>query len=138
MKIVITGSEGFLGRVICHKLSRKDFQIIKLDKKLNYDLTKPASLSGISDFDVLIHLASLSFVPDSFENPSSFYHTNITLRDQHHGVPMSGTLVKFSFRLGTQYARSWKLLPWLVHRDVFVSAPLSSGWVFRANACSCF
>ncbi len=78
MKIVITGSEGFLGRVICHKLSRKDFQIIKLDKKLNYDLTKPASLSGISDFDVLIHLASLSFVPDSFENPSSFYHTNIT------------------------------------------------------------
>jgi len=35
------------------------------------------SLSNIVHFDLLIHLAAKTHVPDSFKDPASFYHTNV-------------------------------------------------------------
>ena len=77
MKIAITGSSGFVGTALKQKLIKANHKIIEIDFDLGFDLTNWESVKKIECFDVLIHLAAKSFVPDSFENPSSFYKTNI-------------------------------------------------------------
>jgi nucleoside-diphosphate-sugar epimerase len=77
MKIVITGSKGFVGKVLINKLRSNSSQIVEIDLEQGFDLMDWDSLRFIDKFDVLIHLAAKSYVPDSFENPSSFYKTNV-------------------------------------------------------------
>lgn len=77
MKIAITGSKGFIGTKLKKRLLKDDHEIIEIDFDLGYDVTKWNSLKEIEYFEVLIHLAAKSYVPDSFVNPISFYETNI-------------------------------------------------------------
>ena len=77
MTIVITGSNGFIGKYLTRHLLSLNHKIIELDINFGYDLTKWKSIEKIKNFDILIHFASKSFVPDSFVNPRDFYQTNI-------------------------------------------------------------
>lgn len=76
--IAITGSSGFVGKALIEKLkNRDDINIIEIDLETGYDITNQQSLRNVKEFDVMVHLAAKSYVPDSFEQPASFYHTNI-------------------------------------------------------------
>lgn len=78
MRIAISGSEGFLGKALQSRFQNdKDVKLIGVDKKNGLDLTEPSVLSQIPKFDVFVHLAALSYVPDSYKNPYAFYHVNI-------------------------------------------------------------
>ncbi len=78
MRIAVTGSEGFIGTNLNNKLRQEyKFSVLKLDSKLGFDLCVEKTLSSIEPFEVLVHLAALSFVPDAFKNPSRFYYTNM-------------------------------------------------------------
>ncbi|NBX76910.1 MAG: NAD(P)-dependent oxidoreductase [Proteobacteria bacterium] len=65
MRILVTGSNGFLGRELVHKLQRHNHTVIGLDKDfeshsdqfIHHDLSEPLRISGAT-FDVCIHLAS--------------------------------------------------------------------------------
>ena len=78
MRILITGSEGFVGKRLVKFLKLSGYSTICLDLTLGYNLTKWDSLCDIPPFDYLFHLAASSFVPDSFENPRRFYENNIS------------------------------------------------------------
>lgn len=77
MTIAITGSDGFVGKYLLNTLKkRNDINIIPIDitqgiNACNWDEVKDIKA------DVYIHLANKSFVPDSYNNPHSFYDVNL-------------------------------------------------------------
>ncbi len=78
MKIVVTGSEGFIGKNLCPKLTSNGHEIIRFDNKLGHDITETSLFNENYESGIIIHLAAKSFVPDSYINPIDLYKTNIT------------------------------------------------------------
>ena len=77
MKIAVTGSYGFVGSHLVKRLIEMGVDIICLDIKNGIDITDWTQVQGTEKFDVLIHLAAKSYVPDSYKLPRDFYYTNI-------------------------------------------------------------
>jgi len=77
MRIAITGCEGFIGSYLLNTFADKFNDIIKIDFNYGYDITNFSCLESVPKFDVLIHLAAKSFVPDSYEKPHEFYKVNV-------------------------------------------------------------
>ena len=88
-KILVTGSEGYIGQHLCHTLQNHDIELYKLDKQFEsrgaytfeVDLRKPQDIRkcGVMDidFDAIIHLAALVRVGESVDYPTAYYNTNI-------------------------------------------------------------
>ena len=77
-KILITGSEGFVGKNLIRYLKNYSFEIIETKDK-TLDLKLNESWEKIEKCDYLIHLAGKSFVPKSWEEPGKFIENNILL-----------------------------------------------------------
>ncbi|MBN1213873.1 MAG: NAD(P)-dependent oxidoreductase [Candidatus Lokiarchaeota archaeon] len=77
--IAVTGSAGFVGRHLVNALNKNKENVIELDIDKGFDLTKKKDVERIPKFDVIVHLASKSFVPHSFERPYEFYHDNYVM-----------------------------------------------------------
>jgi len=73
MKILLTGSEGFIGQNLKTYLQDRH-QLICLDKKTGNDLV---TCNLDYDVDVVIHLAGLSGVRDSLDNPTEYWINNV-------------------------------------------------------------
>jgi len=77
LKILITGTKGFIGSNLCLKL--RELNISFIDYNYHHD-TWNASIfdkyltEGITH---IVHLAAKNFVPDSWENPEIYIHTNV-------------------------------------------------------------
>ena len=74
MKILLTGSSGFIGKNLSVWLSEKHFDVISLDRNSGNDLL---TCDLKYDVDYVIHLAGLSGVRDSFENPTDYWKQNV-------------------------------------------------------------
>lgn len=74
--IVISGCNGFIGNSLLNELKDKEYKIIPIDIKIGIDLSDWNSVKNIPSFDLFIHLANLTYVPDSYKNPLNFYHLN--------------------------------------------------------------
>jgi nucleoside-diphosphate-sugar epimerase len=77
MRILITGSNGFIGKHLIAMLSKSGHDIIMVDLQNDIDITKWEDVENITKCEIVYHLAAKSYVPDSFQNPESFYYTNI-------------------------------------------------------------
>jgi len=77
MKIAISGSDGFIGTYLTDRLEGQNLTLIKLNRDNGIDLADTDSITKVPAFDVLIHLAAYSFVPNSYTNPLLFYNNNI-------------------------------------------------------------
>ena len=73
MNILLTGSEGFIGKNLQHFLKDKH-NLICLDKKTGNDLL---TCDLDYDVDLIIHLAGLSGVRDSLDNPIEYWTNNV-------------------------------------------------------------
>jgi nucleoside-diphosphate-sugar epimerase len=78
VKIVVTGNTGFVGRYLVPVLETQGHEVTGLSRSGGKDVLHQSSLEGLGKFDVLIHLAALSFVPQSFIEPHKFYYENLT------------------------------------------------------------
>lgn len=73
-RILVTGSRGFIGKRLINTLLSQGFIVEEFDLhigdistyKFNYD-----------SLDHIVHLASMIFVPASWEKPLAFYQTNV-------------------------------------------------------------
>jgi nucleoside-diphosphate-sugar epimerase len=74
MKIVLTGSEGFIGSHLKKKLLRKKHQLVCYDLFLDKNI-KDFTLNGDEDF--VIHLAAKANVRDSVKNPEPYFLNNV-------------------------------------------------------------
>ena len=78
MKILITGSSGFVGKHLVKKLSPK-YQIVKYDLKNGQDiLNEHLLLKKLKNVDVVIHLAAFISVQESWEKPKEYFTNNAT------------------------------------------------------------
>ena len=75
-RIVVTGGNGFVGKKLVSYLIKQGYQVKSLNRVNGFDLTETVDPNSVEDFDCLVHLAALSFVPDSYKDPSNFYRTN--------------------------------------------------------------
>ncbi|MBL7004262.1 MAG: NAD(P)-dependent oxidoreductase, partial [Gammaproteobacteria bacterium] len=76
--VLVTGANGFIGTALVENLEHSGFNVIKY----------VSSMGSIVDFDFIneyrsikidhiFHLASKTFVPDSWSDPKSFYKVAI-------------------------------------------------------------
>lgn len=76
-KILITGGNGFVGKYLTNFLNTKSEDIIDTVDIDKLNLCEWDAVTKIPKYDVIVHLAGKSFVPDSFKEPLSFYYNNI-------------------------------------------------------------
>lgn len=72
-KCLVTGSEGFLGRHIVEALENSGHQVERFDITDGNDCTKRFNAKSV---DVIIHLAGVIGIQDSFDNPEKFFINN--------------------------------------------------------------
>lgn len=85
--VLITGQTGFIGRVLYASLAASsDFAPVGASLSTGIDLENPDALAGIGDVDVIVHLAGLTGVRESWEHPARFHRTNFlaTLNTLEH------------------------------------------------------
>jgi len=76
MKVLITGFSGFIGSYLQKRLNQTKHELVLIDLVNGFDICVWQQVMNLKDIDVIIHLANLSFVPDSYEQPKKFYETN--------------------------------------------------------------
>lgn len=91
-KVLVTGCAGFIGRHLVKQLVRNgndvwgiddlsnsvsEGQALPAENFMKMDINKIKYPAKRQVFDVVYHLAALHSVPDSFDRPVEYYHTNI-------------------------------------------------------------
>ena len=78
-RILVTGSSGFVGRHLVEELKRQDVEVVTLtDQKGNrIDVRDWQKIKEMGDIDMVYHLAAITYVPFSFENPKETYDVNV-------------------------------------------------------------
>ena len=84
MNILVTGSTGFVGTPLVNRLREMENVVYPFDRSLGDDVLNASDFDPFLDkeIDAVLHLAGLTFVPDSWKNPADFYLVN-TLGTQH-------------------------------------------------------
>lgn len=77
LRIAVTGASGFLARHLIEALRGHGHSIIEADVRTGCDILDFQDLLALPKFDVLIHLAARTFIPDSFKDSRGFYETNV-------------------------------------------------------------
>lgn len=79
MIVAVTGSSGFIGKKLVIELLSKGHEVLKLDISEGINILDWKQLQNIRKFDVMVHLAGKTFVPDSFKDPRDFLSCNFQL-----------------------------------------------------------
>jgi len=76
--ILVTGASGFIGVELVKKLKSLGFNVIKFVSQMG-DISEYNFLNKYkkTSIDHIFHLASRTFVPDSWEKPMDFYKTSV-------------------------------------------------------------
>ena len=95
-KILVTGASGFIGQSLIANLQQKNYQVLTFDSKdgdiSTFNLSQKYTSEKIYH---IFHLASKTFVPDSWQNPLEFYETSILGTGQvlelcrHKNIPLT-------------------------------------------------
>lgn len=75
-KVLVTGSTGFVGRALTAAL-RPVCEVLEVSRAAGFDVTSSEHFEKLDRVDVVVHLAALTFVPDSFLRPRDYYETNV-------------------------------------------------------------
>lgn len=73
-KVLVTGSDGFIGRSLVNRLNELGCEVQTFDVK---DGDISAGLPDFGDIHHVFHLAALTYVPASWDNPEQFYRVNV-------------------------------------------------------------
>ena len=75
--IIISGSDGFIGKHLVLKLSKyKKYKLTKMGRSFG-DISKKETWKKLPKAKILIHLAAKVFIPNSWNNPEEFFETNV-------------------------------------------------------------
>ena len=61
-KMIVTGSEGFIGKALCQELAKRNVEVIGIDRKNGTEASKVCELLKYGDIDCVFHLAAQTSV----------------------------------------------------------------------------
>jgi len=96
LKILVTGSDGFIGKALVKKLLQLNYTVIEADKKTGTDLTVKNIVDGLPDVDIVIHLAAFNGTKYFYSQPFDVM-THSLLPTQYLLERYSGKVSKFIF-----------------------------------------
>ncbi|MBF0518537.1 MAG: NAD(P)-dependent oxidoreductase [Nitrospirae bacterium] len=73
--ILVTGSEGFIGKRLTARLVSEGYEVCAFNRSCG-DISSKDNLP-FKNIAHVLHLAAKTFVPASWQNPYSFYNTNV-------------------------------------------------------------
>jgi len=76
-KVLITGSNGFIGKHLIQALEKKGIEIVKFDKNSGKDIVSNKDFADLAKTDTVFHLAAVSGYKDSKESAFLAYKVNI-------------------------------------------------------------
>jgi GDP-4-dehydro-6-deoxy-D-mannose reductase len=77
MRVMVTGADGFVGRRLVARLIAEGDQVHASDRELDVaDAARVREAVAEAKPDAVVHLAALSFVPDSFADPRATFRVN--------------------------------------------------------------
>ncbi|MGV8124318.1 MAG: NAD-dependent epimerase/dehydratase family protein [Candidatus Xenobiia bacterium LiM19] len=76
--ILVTGSQGFIGRALTARLKNSGFRVLEFNTSEG-NIAQQGSLNLYIDEPInhTFHLSAKTFIPDSWESPIDFFHTNV-------------------------------------------------------------
>jgi GDP-L-fucose synthase len=82
-RVLVTGGNGFVGRVVCRKLSERGAGEIFVPRSRDYDLTRPDDVEKVfadAAPDIVIHLAArVGGIGANMDNPALLYVSNLLM-----------------------------------------------------------
>lgn len=96
LKILVTGSDGFIGKALVKKLLSLDNTVIQADKNTGTDLTIKNKVDSLPDVDVVIHLAAFNGTKYFYTQPFDVMTHNL-LPTQYLLERYAGKVSKFIF-----------------------------------------
>ncbi len=77
-KILVTGASGFVGRALTTRLRSSGWDVLPMSSA-DGDIARNETIAKFAQHDVahVFHLASKTFVPDSWDDPQAFCQTNV-------------------------------------------------------------
>jgi len=76
-KVLITGSNGFIGKHLIQTLEEKDVEIVKFDKSSGKNIVNNKDFADLAKTDTVFHLAAVSGYKNSKESAFLAYKVNI-------------------------------------------------------------
>lgn len=77
MKIIVTGSTGFIGKHLVKKLNEDGHDIIQWDRSHGWNIADFTSDKVQADVDFVVHLAAIADVRRSLKEPELYWTTNV-------------------------------------------------------------
>jgi UDP-glucose 4-epimerase len=75
-RIIVTGSDGFVGSHLVVRLRQEKAEVIPVDISEGIDVTDWDQVKGYKDIDIICHLAAKTYVPAAIEDPRKTYLVN--------------------------------------------------------------
>ena len=75
-RVLVTGSEGFVGKWLVKALKDKGIEVIPFDAAQGKSVIRWEDFSSIKGIDAVFHLAALTYVPEARKNPRPFFEVN--------------------------------------------------------------
>lgn len=76
-RALVTGSGGFVGRRLMERLKKEGVAAKGVSLEEGFDVRDWKKLSSVKDFDVLYHLAAVTYVPRALKEPRETYEVNV-------------------------------------------------------------
>ena len=78
-KVLVTGHKGFIGQELVRTLEKYDNEVTILEEAngRRIDIRDWDKIKDLEDFQTIYHLAAVTFVPYSFQDPKKTYDVNV-------------------------------------------------------------
>ena len=140
MKVLVTGSEGFLGKHICHALRERGHEVIGLDSAPTADIVADITkVMPIMKVDAVVHLAAVASPSVCDNHPELAFNVNVQGTHQVLRLALESGARKFVFSSSAHvYGVGPKYLPTDERHPLWLQNPYTTTKILGEQLCELF